>query len=164
MKKLNFIMAVLATSFCFNSYANNINVMVDNPFQASTELSMHIGELKGPRVQKTGEAALYSVEDYVVTYLDSDTVVKNLLALETSTFANSDALIISGSKHNNSKLLESLLGYSVEADYLVVKGLKTPANIKVIQFDNVKNSSSKVVAQSLIKNAIAIKGINKQLK
>ncbi|WDE08914.1 hypothetical protein SG34_029700 [Thalassomonas viridans] len=154
MKKTCVIISLILTVMVNVAQAESVYLTVENSSQSSNALFKEIMKMSGPKMRDSIAPALYSVNNHDVALLDADMLAQDLAAVESMGLSDKDALIISGAPENNSRLTEHLLGYGVNADYIVIKGMKTPNSIKLIRFDKNDQASVNSVARSLMLSAM----------
>lgn len=147
-----FITAVLSV-FVSNAFAEDVYLLAHD-YSVKSSIGNELEKLVGPVNTETAEPALVSQSNFDLFVIESGDYVESNGYLTKNTLQGAEAILITGQPKNNSEVAKYLLGYSVEAEYLLIKGLKEEQIPELIYFNNDKGLPLNKVAHSIIKSAL----------
>lgn len=149
----NFYFTLLLSLVVSNAFAADVHLLTSST-SADSAIAQEMEKLQGPINTDTVEPALSSENNFEFLVIESKDYAQDMNSLTKNTLASANALLITGQPEQNALIAQYLLGYSVAADYLLIKGLKTDQGPKLVYFNNEKDLSLDNVARSIVKSAL----------
>ena len=148
-----YIIATLLIVCVSNAFADDVYLLIHSD-SAKPPIINELDKLVGPVNTDTAEPALVSQSNFDLFVIESSDYVGNINSLTKNTLQGAEAILIAGQPKNNSDVSKYLIGYGVEAEYLLIKGLESGQNPELVYFNNDKNLPLNEVAHSIVKKAI----------
>tara|TARA_B110001452_G_C15108645_1_gene386480 strand:+ start:300 stop:758 length:459 start_codon:yes stop_codon:yes gene_type:complete len=148
-----YFIATLLSVFFSNAFAKDVYLLTHSD-SAKSSIINELDKLVGPINTETAEPALVSQSNFDLFVIESSDYIENLDSLTKNTLQGAEAILISGQPKNNSDVAKYLIGYGVEAEYLLIKGLESGQNPELVYFNNDKKNPLHTVAHSIVKKAI----------
>jgi len=151
MKK--FFIATVLSVFVSNAFAENVYLLIHNN-SATSSITTELEKLVGSVNTETAEPVLISQNNFDLFVIESNDYVESIDSLTKNTLQGAEAILITGQPKNNAEVAKYLLGYSVEAEYLLIKGLKEEQDPELIYLNNDKELPLNKVAHLIVKKAL----------